>query len=922
MTKPSDSLKQRGIDEQARLAGWIETPNYWEYRVIAPDGSIIATRYKKYPFAPEPKKMKYHWGAEGKPENLDAQWYIQEDTKQAIEAAQGVAYLSNGEPAMLAYRAAGILNALATTLSEVAVPKEAISYLRRMGISRLIYIIDKDEAGLKSAQNWHDELAGTGIDLELRQWPSYLAEKADGNDAWIAAEFLPQGFQIILRDTSILSVTTTERNQAPKKSPVTQDFDKSGLVCAIHAALEQSNLTGRKIRQGQWLEVHCPFHDDKEPSAGFNLDSGVLNCMGKCGRGFSPKELAIHFNIDWKAFFPKSEPKQKPKKAEIKAFEQSLDTIAPSKDERSYEDVLQDEIMGREIAYGDKQFIGFGRWAKLPLGVLSAVLTLSVGRSDTAMFLGRLHEALVSGKLGAAFTIDEAALATKTSYNVSFKGCFELSHLSFLSKLRGIFNKDSIRGKVSQKNSEGRPKDIYLVEFEALEITAHLNKMLEIFHLERSAKKALAMPSMQMARQLGLGESDLRAWRERVKLALEDSVNKQAKRAFDTEMLGNGGTWKGWTNALNSPYAAPLDYAAYEDCQDLRAALLTWWVKSVRQVNSREELCRLLGCTDPVIDKLLDKANLASDKQTVKVDIPKLPDTVKGMGYEWNRIQRDLHGKSWQGGFWDTQAKAWIPFESYQDCVDTYSKFAGRISKAYMLVQTPSKQRPMTLAEIEKRNEERALVALEAQEESASSLEVTPKTDTPKAASSAKSEKYTYLKWDKHTYKFLYSWVRLATHCFTPHALEGHSIKNKAGEIIFSGELDEIQAWLSANASEKQLRKVKSFYGKSYDEDIDLAQLQALADERKAMFGIVESVEFDDLPEDLPIFAEMPKQVVLNFELSKPAPIATNHGYVYGTPDNPEYYDYLNNPYVSAWEQANREANVKKWKAELEEIAS
>jgi len=254
---PQEILRNRGILEQALLAGWIELESYWRYKVINPQGETIAEREKRYPFADKEKhKAKVRWHP-SKPTNPDSDWYILPDTIQAIQGAGGVCYLSNGEPAMLAYRAAGILNVIATTLSEVAVPKNILSYLRGIGVSRLLYPIDKDKAGERSAQNWHDALIASGIDFEALSWPDTMPEKADGNDVYIALNFDSSAFQDVLKSLKPLTLETTVKT--PVSPFIATEFDKSSLVAALHTALNHAGKLGRKIRQGVWQECHCVF---------------------------------------------------------------------------------------------------------------------------------------------------------------------------------------------------------------------------------------------------------------------------------------------------------------------------------------------------------------------------------------------------------------------------------------------------------------------------------------------------------------------------------------------------------------------------------------------------------------------------------------------------------------------------------------
>src|SRR5687767_12951681 len=128
------TLEQRGIATAAEQARWqsqkLKQQSGWAYPVYHyQTGTVIAQRWK----AAEPQAMKYAW-LPSKPSDAAADWYILPKTRQAIAAAQGTAYLANGEPSLLAYHAAGIHNAIATTLSEVSIPSSLCEVLQALGI--------------------------------------------------------------------------------------------------------------------------------------------------------------------------------------------------------------------------------------------------------------------------------------------------------------------------------------------------------------------------------------------------------------------------------------------------------------------------------------------------------------------------------------------------------------------------------------------------------------------------------------------------------------------------------------------------------------------------------------------------------------------------------------------------------------------
>lgn len=865
--KPIEHLQKRFIAEQAKLLGWIETKNYWEYPLFAPDGSIIAYRQKKYPDAPIEGK-KYLW-KNGKPEDLDTQWYIAPDTKDEIEKAGGLAYLANGSPAMIAYRVAGIRNVLATELSEIAFPKDGVKYLKSIGISAVLYPVDKDEAGMQSAINWRDDLAGSGIDFIPLQWPDTMPAKADANDVLIYCKGNAEEFNWILRECTEEIELPAHIPQKERKSQSVISPDFQGAYAKLshdifEALSARGYLTGKRFSSG-FYQMRCLHHEEKEASAGYHPDSGVINCF-RCGT-HKIKENALALNIDIESYFPKRDNGKKPKRAEFKAFEAALEILQSEKqvDMRTYKDFLADEIMGREVAFSDKQYLGFGGMKDFPLGILSAVLNLCNGRSSLALFLLKMHHAMVTGKIGTIWTESEAMAISGMSRNAVFRSLFEAEHLGFVSFLSGYIYKDSIQDKETAQKG-GRPAKSYMVELDRSAIVNRLSKMLEIYCLEKHCKKVIAMPSSQMASQVKLSETDEKysyylEWRDRAKTALSETANKQAKAAYDIEMFGNG-NWKGWIRALDTNAAAPICIDKCEDCQDLRAELLSWWVTK-RDINSRDELCRLLGCTDPVIDKLLDKCNLINERQQKKVEF-KTPETVRQMAYAWNKNQRDLQGVCWKGGLWVSDEKAWIPVDNH-DYLETFAQLSGRVKKAYMLVIMPSKQRPMTEDEIELRD---AKLKAEKEAEMKAMAKDTPQTEsatnspvkTEKKADSekiAEPKRYRYPLWDKHSYAFLYRQLQLIVHCFSLYALIDHAIMDKKGNCLISGELPDLFAWIAEHGSKAPVRKLKSFYGKDYDEEKDFDALQALADERKSKLKIVDSIEFED--EDvtqLPIFQE------------------------------------------------------------------
>lgn len=825
---PSDSLKARGIDKQALLAGWVETANYWVYKIIAPDGSIIAHRMKRYPHADASiHKAKYLW-QNGKPENLDAQWYIQSDTKQAIEAARNVAYLSNGEPAMLAYREAGILNALATTLSEVAVPKEAVSYLRRMGIGRLIYIVDKDAAGLKSAQNWHDELAGTGIDLELRQWPSYLAEKADGNDAWIAAEFLPQAFALLLKDTSLLSVTTTEA-KAPKKV-IQGEIDNRNLVSALRSALENGGYLERKIYQGVFQECHCPFHEDKESSAGFSIESGVINCMGKCGRAFSPYEVAERLGLNWRDYSPKQE---KPKK--VKPVRQSVTAI---------ETVTETQVMSSEMvmpemyavaAYPAGQYTGWINQEWLPMSWNRAMLTLCHSKSATVVYAMRFHRAVRTAKIDPEdFTLDELmhVLGSRDKDGI-WRKAPRKSTQNFVDTMNawGFFRilatmyLDTNKATKSGNNLGGRPKIHYAIIAHTETLRYRLAELLEPALLEILTDEELAPRSPAFRDSLDLSFDEYRIWHERTSNPRHDWILKQiSDRVCD--VLENDFALEFTDFELEHPAnlrgkLLRMELAPYSRDKDDNDGLEGVGIREKGIQLSRGKLAMQLGCSESSMSKLYKDNHVGVKRMRgfVEVENPNNCDILAELREAPMRLNKEL------GGFTvGIKLKVFKPYAEKavylehifygESAIGAFKKWDGHIEKLYVFVEQPSLLWLMNEAEIAQK------AALEAKEDTPTedeteTLEVpkveeekTEKKERKKSLITGKDRAYVGLSPEFQSEQF-----QLETHMYTPYKLVGMTVTGADDSAIYTAQTgNDLVMWLNRNASKKAIRSQYSFY--------------------------------------------------------------------------------------------------------------
>lgn len=298
----TDTLARRGIAGAADAAGWTSTTYHgqpgWRYPVIdITTGQPAGWRFKA---ASSEARMKYGW-MPSKPDTPAADWYISPDARAAIAAAGGVAYLANGEPSRLAYQAAGVQNVIATTTSEVTVPTSTPGLLAWLGIRTLLYPVDKDKAGHRSALAWRDALLAVNVTYKPLDWPDWMPDKADANDAWMALGFDAGAFASLLAglDAHLLpepaAATVDELNDYQD----TPD-ELLALVMTRLGIQPKYNSAGFTRRA-----VACPVgqheHDASRPAAHWHQD-GFLHCQ-KCGQAYSITQLADALGIDWRQHY-------------------------------------------------------------------------------------------------------------------------------------------------------------------------------------------------------------------------------------------------------------------------------------------------------------------------------------------------------------------------------------------------------------------------------------------------------------------------------------------------------------------------------------------------------------------------------------------------------------------------------------------
>ena len=290
------NLYQRGIADIAAAAGWRIDGQGMVFPVYDFDCNTSAWRWKRF----AGQGAKYIW----KSSKGNAKYYFgayPEQFKQSIADNDGVVYIANGEPSVLAFNAAGLFNVF-SWFGEGSIPATLADDLAAWGVTEVRYPADNDDTGRDSAAAVRDKLADTGIAFHPLAWGA-VDDRYDANDLWIACGFDSAIFRARLADLTAL-VLPREQRQPETVIDWSSDDTPDDLISAVRAALgysasEPVNSAGlTKRRVANPIDRH--EHDDRKPASVFNMQTGVL--IDHKGRNIGPFELADHFGIDTSAY--------------------------------------------------------------------------------------------------------------------------------------------------------------------------------------------------------------------------------------------------------------------------------------------------------------------------------------------------------------------------------------------------------------------------------------------------------------------------------------------------------------------------------------------------------------------------------------------------------------------------------------------
>lgn len=807
---PKEILEQRGIYEEALLAGWIEAKGYWEYPILDLDGEFIVKRGKSYPNI---EQAKHIW-IPSKPDNPQSDYYVPKGTVEAIRDAGGVAYLANGEASVIAMKAAGIHNVFATCHGETTIPKTFLSELELLGISKLINIADKDETGVKGAIKLRDTLLNSLVEYEALQWPDYLPEKADFNDLWIHLHFDKEAVAIALEECKPLILPSPEikRERKAKLEPI--EFDKTSLVSALRQELEHGGYLERKVWQGEWQDCHCPYHGDKKVSAGFNLQSGVLNCFGKCGKAYSPIALAERLGVDWKQFYPQREGKKKPSKTDFRRFREVLDSISDEFVE------MPEKPIYINTAWIDQD--------ELPLEWVKNFLLLTHSNSATAVYFIRFHRAIRAGLLdGKDMTLKEI-MAVLDSPRLSTQSFVDFClSLNYLWKLpTNHLEEDTDTNAIIKSKKRGRPEIHYALNTHTDSLIITLAERVEPVLIERlSEDLGLAPRSHTMRDAFDLDLNEFKEWATRVNTPKHEYILELVQNRI-SELLTN---------------TSSISFSDYEleHPQNLRGKLITMALMPYSERTiidstgnavlvpktgiqlSKAKIALELGCSESSLGKLYEENSIGRKRMYAwhEVKNPNFCDIKKEMREAPYNLDKEVGGVAYTAymRYWSygQLKKTELLYEN--DIFETFKKHNGKIEALFIRVEQPSLLWNMSSDEIEQKR----LNAAKEAEKQANSADTDSKEETiqqkPEKAPEKKARKKSFVSngdrlYTGHNPDFLREQIEKEVQEFSKYVLKGLSLVDVATGVIASSfqSLKEVIVWLNRNGEKSKGKKMKS----------------------------------------------------------------------------------------------------------------
>lgn len=304
-----ERLSERGILNASLSAGWEGATDEWIYPIHNLNGEPVARRTKHYDGQATPK---YRW-LPAKPVGCDY-YYPPANLHKAIAEDDGRIYIASGEVDLLTYVSAGIHNVIAW-FGETNVPRNLAEHLQALNVQEVLYLPDKDDAGLKSAIKVRDRLLNTGISYSVRQLPDELPDKGDTNDLWCVVNFEAKAFRDVLEKAPPIELPEPrEHNIMDAFMPNYEPSDNLLRWEDLSQEIERRLGIHHYNAEGWSHPIACLFkhhtHDDTRPASSWNHISHIFHCH-KCGETWLAKDVAEKLGIDWKKHVTSQRKKRK-----------------------------------------------------------------------------------------------------------------------------------------------------------------------------------------------------------------------------------------------------------------------------------------------------------------------------------------------------------------------------------------------------------------------------------------------------------------------------------------------------------------------------------------------------------------------------------------------------------------------------------
>jgi P4 family phage/plasmid primase-like protien len=384
--------------------------------------------------------------------------YFPPSIQKAIEKDNGRLFIVEGEKDVLTMMAAGIYNVLTWLDGASNISPFLLEVLQEFDVREVIHIPDLDEAGRKSASKLSQILASTQIAYKALELPAELGEKGDVNDLWIHLEFNKDTFVDALDNLPELSIQADSGLEAAQvlarpKSKGGQTDKPNEFPPAFISAIEQALGVERYRKNGWSNRVHCPFHEDTNPSAQWNRELQILKCHAGCapeGRdNFLALQVAEKLNIRLKDYTQRHGTISiLPSSAEAHALlntTSQTETLSDSKPPKLNHIQLGKRVLSLwdgdwAFIYGDWHNYSSGVWRKIsPQGAEKSVWDSLDVLTEVGAKGNRSEKDAVLDYLEAQLTVSKDLADAGWNYCNLQNGVFNLTTLELESHQRDLF---------------------------------------------------------------------------------------------------------------------------------------------------------------------------------------------------------------------------------------------------------------------------------------------------------------------------------------------------------------------------------------------------------------------------------------------------------------------------------------------------